>query len=86
MIRNLLFFLFSFCLVASCKDTLETNNDILKGDKLYEEGVRLLEKDDVKAYLKLQEAISYYSKKNDFSNISKSLIVQANAQKTEVTF
>ncbi|WP_330744679.1 tetratricopeptide repeat-containing sensor histidine kinase [Chryseobacterium sp. CP-77] len=86
MIRNLLFFLFSFCLVASCKDTLETNNDILKADKLYEEGVRLLEKDDVKAYLKLQEAISYYSKKNDFSNISKSLIVQANAQKNRGDF
>ncbi|WNI35185.1 ATP-binding protein [Chryseobacterium sp. SG20098] len=86
MIRNLLFFLFSFCLVASCKDTLETNNDILKADKLYEEGVRFLEKDDVKAYLKLQEAISYYSKKNDFSNISKSLIVQANAQKNRGDF
>lgn len=86
MIRNLLFFLFSFCLVASCKDTLETNNDILKADKLYEEGVRFLEKNDVKAYLKLQEAISYYSKKNDFSNISKSLIVQANAQKNRGDF
>lgn len=86
MIRNLLFSLFSFCLVASCKDTPETNNDIIKADKLYEEGVKLLEKDDVNAYLKLQEAISYYSKKNDYSNISKSLIVQANAQKNRGDF
>ncbi|MDR3023966.1 ATP-binding protein [Chryseobacterium sp.] len=86
MIRNLLFPLFSFCLIASCKDTLEINNNIVKADKLYEEGVSLLEKNDVKAYLKLQEAISYYNKESDFSNISKSLIVQANAQKNRGDF
>ncbi|WP_213277463.1 tetratricopeptide repeat-containing sensor histidine kinase [Chryseobacterium indologenes] len=86
MIRNLLFSLFSFCLIASCKDTLESNTNIVKADKLYEEGVSLLEKNDVKAYLKLQEAISYYNKESDFSNISKSLIVQANAQKNRGDF
>ncbi|MFP7656455.1 tetratricopeptide repeat protein [Chryseobacterium proteolyticum] len=86
MIRNLLFSLFSLCLIASCRDTLETNSNTAKADKLYEEGVNLLEKNDVKSYLKLQEAIGYYSKENDFSNISKSLIVQANAQKNRGDF
>jgi tetratricopeptide (TPR) repeat protein len=86
MIRNLLFFLFSFCLIASCRERSETSPNITKADKLYEEGVNLLEKNDVKAYLKLQEAISYYSKENDFSNISKSLIVQASAQKNRGDF
>jgi hypothetical protein len=81
MIRNLLFSLFSFFLIASCKESSITNPNIKKADKLYEEAIMLLEKNDLNAYEKLQEAISYYSKENDFSNISKSLIVQANAQK-----
>lgn len=86
MIRNLLFSLFSFFLIASCKESSKTNPNIKKADKLYEEATELLEKNDVKAYEKLQEAISYYSKENDFSNISKSLIVQANAQKNRGDF
>ncbi len=86
MIRNLLFSLFSFFLIVACKESPQTNPNIKKADKLYNEGVNLLEKNDVEAYLKLQEAISYYSKENDFSDISKSLIVQANAQKNRGDF
>jgi len=86
MIRNLLFSLFSFFLIASCEESSKINPNIKKADKLYEEAINLLEKNDVKAYEKLQGAISYYSKENDFSNISKSLIVQANAQKNRGDF
>ncbi len=86
MIRNLLFFIFPFFLIASCKESPQADTNIKKADRLYSEGVNLLEKNDVDAYLKLQEAISYYSKENDFSNISKSLIVQANAQKNRGDF
>jgi tetratricopeptide (TPR) repeat protein len=86
MIRNLLFFLFSLFFIVSCKKQSETNPNITKADRLYEEGILLLEKNDVKAYLKFQEAISYYSKENDFSDISKSLILQANAQKNRGDF
>lgn len=53
------------------------------GDKLYNEGTELLLKDDVKAYSKFQQAINYYSIENDSSNISKSLICQAIAQKNK---
>ncbi|MBL1221492.1 hypothetical protein JET18_11615 [Chryseobacterium sp. L7] len=86
MIRNLLFSLFSFFLIASCKENSKTHSNIEKADKLYEEAIKLLEKNDVKSYEKLQVAITYYSKENDFSNISKSLIVQANAQKNRGDF
>ncbi|RXM38591.1 hypothetical protein BOQ62_16090 [Chryseobacterium sp. CH21] len=86
MLRNLFFSLLSFYFIASCKEKAETNINIVKADELYNEGINLLEKNDVKAYLKFQEAIGYYNKEGDFSNISKSLILQANAQKTEVIF
>ncbi len=86
MIRILLFSLFSLYIFNSCKENHEKNSNIIKGDKLYDEGFNLLEKNDVKAYLKFQEAISYYNKENDFSNISKSLILQANAQQNKGDF
>ncbi|HEX7869890.1 MAG TPA: ATP-binding protein [Chryseobacterium sp.] len=50
---------------------------------MYNEGTELLLKDDVKAYAKFQKAISYYSIEKDSSNISKSLICQAIAQKNK---
>ncbi|WP_267403788.1 MULTISPECIES: ATP-binding protein [unclassified Chryseobacterium] len=71
----LVFFLFS------CKENPPTSSDALNGDKLYNEGIKLLSIDDVNAYLKFQQAIDYYSNKKDSSNISKSLICQAIAQK-----
>ncbi len=86
MIRNLLFSLFCLYIFNSCTENHGKNSNIIKGDKLYDEGFNLLEKNDVKAYLKFQEAISYYNKENDFSNISKSLILQANAQQNKGDF
>lgn len=86
MIRNLLFLMFSLYIFNSCQENAEKNSNIIKGDTLYDEGYNLLEKNDVKAYLKFQEAISYYNKENDFSNISKSLILQANAQQNKGDF
>ncbi|WP_294290753.1 tetratricopeptide repeat-containing sensor histidine kinase [uncultured Chryseobacterium sp.] len=86
MIRNLLFLLFSLYIFSSCQENHDKNSNIIKGDRLYDEGFNLLEKNDIKAYLKFQEAISYYNKENDFSNISKSLILQANAQQNKGDF
>ncbi|MGD1320363.1 tetratricopeptide repeat-containing sensor histidine kinase [Chryseobacterium sp. 2R14A] len=80
MIRYLLFIFFFF---FSCQEKKTVNASTRKGDNLYNEGTELLLKDDVKAYAKFQQAISYYSIEKDSSNISKSLICQAIAQKNK---
>ncbi|WP_131725386.1 hypothetical protein [Chryseobacterium sp. Leaf180] len=55
--------------------------NISTGDKFYKEGEALLLKDQVDSYKMFQEAITYYKKSQDSSNISKSLIYQSIAQK-----
>lgn len=78
MIKYLLFLLLFF---ISCEKKIDKNLNTSKGDKLYKEGENLLLKDNVESYLKFQQAIIFYSKNKDSSNISKSLICQAIAQK-----
>ncbi len=67
-------------MLVSCEEKIKNNLDAINGDKLYQEGILLLQKNDLEAYKKFQSAISYYKKYNDYSNISKSLICQAIAQ------
>ena len=78
MIRYLLFFLL---FLISCEEKSTITSNTIKGDKFYKEGEKLLLKDNIKAYSKFQEAINYYTIQKDSSNISKSLICQAIAQK-----
>lgn len=61
------------------KDVVSFNSS--KGDKFYKEGESLLLKNNVASYSKFQQAILLYKKNKDSSNISKSLICQAIAQK-----
>lgn len=77
MIRYLFFILLFF--IACEKKTAIHNAP--EADKLYDEGTSLLLKDNIEAYKKFQEALNYYYKTRDSSNISKSLICQAIAQK-----
>ncbi|MDR6461243.1 signal transduction histidine kinase [Chryseobacterium vietnamense] len=77
MIRYLFFILLFF--IACEKKTVIHNAP--EADKLYDEGTSLLLKDNIEAYKKFQEALNYYYKTRDSSNISKSLICQAIAQK-----
>ncbi|PTT41256.1 hypothetical protein DBR28_04485 [Chryseobacterium sp. HMWF028] len=77
MIRYLFFILLFF---IACEKKTATHN-APEADKLYEEGTGLLLKDNIEAYKKFQEALNYYYKTRDSSNISKSLICQAIAQK-----
>lgn len=74
------FLFFSLVLLVSCeqKEAFPLNN--IEGNKLYKEGEELIQKDNLKAYTKFQEAIIYYSKLKDSSKISKSLIYQGIAQ------
>lgn len=74
-----LFFL--FLALSSCKEVEETDVDTSIGDQFYKEGEALLLKDHIESYKKFQNAITYYMKSQDSSNISKSLICQAIAQK-----
>lgn len=69
-----------FLLFISCEEKISNNVDTISGDHLYQEGILLLQKNDIEAYKKFQSAISYYKKYNDYSNVSKSLICQAIAQ------
>lgn len=68
-------------MVICCKENTNKPINDINGDKLYMEGVELIQKNDIQAYLKFQQAIDYYLKSNDSSNISKSLICQAISQK-----
>ncbi|SMO56702.1 hypothetical protein SAMN06265171_102670 [Chryseobacterium rhizoplanae] len=77
MIRYLLFLLI---ILVSCKEKTETNY-LAKADQLYNKGTNLLLKNNLEAYSKFQQALNYYYKAKDSSNISKSLICQAIAQK-----
>ncbi|WP_079243585.1 hypothetical protein [Chryseobacterium indologenes] len=77
MIRYLFFILLFF---IACEKKIVIHN-APEADKLYDEGTSLLLKDNIEAYKKLQEALNYYYKTRDSSNISKSLICQAIAQK-----
>ncbi|WP_343685826.1 sensor histidine kinase [Chryseobacterium gleum] len=77
MIRYLLFILMFF---VACEKKQAIHN-VSQADKLYDEGANLLLKDNVEAYKKFQKALHYYYKVRDSSNISKSLICQAIAQK-----
>lgn len=74
------FLFFTLLLLVSCeqKESFSLNSN--EGNRLYKEGEALIQKDNLKAYSKFQEAIIYYSKLKDSSNISKSLIYQAIAQ------
>ena len=74
-----LFFL--FLALSSCKELKEINTDTSIGDQYYKEGEALLLKDHIESYRKFQNAITYYMKNQDSSNISKSLICQSIAQK-----
>ncbi|MGH1518426.1 ATP-binding protein [Chryseobacterium sp. JK1] len=77
MIRYLLFILLLF---IACEQKTAIHN-APEADKLYDEGAQLLLKDNIEAYRKFQKALNYYYKTRDSSNISKSLICQAIAQK-----
>lgn len=77
MIRYLLFFL---VFIVSCKEKTAVNSNTAKGNILYDEGIPLLQKNSIEAYSKFQQALQYYYKDKDSSNISKSLICQAIAQ------
>ncbi len=72
----LLLFLFS------CQKKIVEDQSSIEGNNLYDQGIGLLLKDDVTAYSKFQQAINYFAKQKDSSNISKSLICQAIAQKS----
>ncbi|REC75389.1 hypothetical protein DRF60_15785 [Chryseobacterium elymi] len=78
MVRYLLFFL---VIILSCKEKVSINSNTIKGNILYDEGEQLLQKNSIEAYSKFQQALSYYHKEKDSSNISKSLICQAITQK-----
>ncbi|WP_291872253.1 hypothetical protein [Chryseobacterium sp.] len=78
MVRYLFLFL---VFVISCKEKVSINNNTVKGNILYDEGTQLLQRNSVEAYSKFQQALAYYHKEKDSSNISKSLICQAIAQK-----
>jgi len=58
---------------------MKTKNTAI-GDQFYDKGISLFQKDDVQSYANFQKAISYYKLSHDSSNISKSLIYQANIQ------
>lgn len=66
--------------LVSCKKEKQQSFDTINGDKFYDEGILLLQKNNIEAYKKFQQAINYYKKQKDNSNISKSLICQAIAQ------
>ncbi|KQM41722.1 tetratricopeptide repeat-containing sensor histidine kinase [Chryseobacterium sp. Leaf201] len=74
------FLLFSLIIIISCKQKQANNVNIIKGNELYKEGEALVQKDNLKAYSKFQDAITYYNIQKDSSKISKSLIYQAIAQ------
>src|ERR1700750_2692734 len=78
MVRYLLFFLL---FIISCNKKSSVHNVSSKADTLYKEGEQLLSKNSIEAYSKFQKALQYYYKDKDSSNISKSLICQAVAQK-----
>lgn len=77
MVRYLLFLLL---FIISCEKKIIPNHSNEEGDKLYNEGTQLLQKNSLEAYSKLQEALHYYYKEKDSSNISKALICQSIAQ------
>ncbi|MDQ1159934.1 tetratricopeptide (TPR) repeat protein [Chryseobacterium sp. SORGH_AS 447] len=77
MIKYLLIIMF---FLVSCKKEKQQSFDTINGDKFYDEGILLLQKNNIEAYKKFQQAINYYKKQKDNSNISKSLICQAIAQ------
>lgn len=74
------FLFFSVVLLVSCEQKEASPLNNIEGNKLYKEGEELIQKDNLKAYTKFQEAIIYYSKQKDSSKISKSLIYQGIAQ------
>ncbi len=74
------FLLFSLIIIISCENKRTNNVNIIKGNELYKEGEALIQKDNLKAYSKFQEAITYYNIQKDSSKISKSLIYQSIAQ------
>nr|WP_315027601.1 hypothetical protein [uncultured Chryseobacterium sp.] len=78
MIRYLLFFLL---IIVSCEKKTTISYDKTDGDRLYNEGEHLLQKNSIEAYAKFQQALRIFYKEKDSSNISKSLICQAIAQK-----
>ncbi|KFF09352.1 ATP-binding protein [Chryseobacterium luteum] len=78
MVRYLLLFLL---FIISCEKKTSINTVSEKADELYKAGEQQLPKNSIEAYAKFQQALQYYYKDKDSSNISKSLICQAIAQK-----
>lgn len=74
------FLLFFLLIIISCKKEEIVSNNIAEGNRLYKEGEELIQKDNIKAYSKFQQAIGYYNKQKDSSKIAKSLIYQSIAQ------
>ncbi|WP_294245937.1 tetratricopeptide repeat-containing sensor histidine kinase [uncultured Chryseobacterium sp.] len=74
------YLLFLLIIIFSCEKERINNVNTFKGNQLYKEGEELIQKDNIKAYLKFQKAIIYYKIGKDSSGISKSLIYQSIAQ------
>lgn len=72
--------LFSLFIIFSCEKRATNTSKSSEGDTLQRQGVKLLQKDNLESYSKLQEALIYYIKEKDSSKISKTLIVQSIAQ------
>lgn len=72
--------LFALFVIFSCEKRPTIISKSSEGDTLQREGVKLLQKDNLESYSKLQEALIYYIKEKDSSKISKTLIVQSIAQ------
>jgi len=77
--RNFLLFFLLFVII-SCEQKELISNNLSEGNKYYEEGEELIQKDNIQAYSKFQQAISYYNKQKDSSKVAKSLIYQSIAQ------